>query len=136
MTDNGETSTVTTSDYLDQFVAAYVECALWSSIDYVEDDDKGERGEPLDANYGPDDVANMDDVRAECAAFIADQAANLEGLDAGQCGHDFWLTRCHHGAGFWDRGLGELGDRLTAACRPYGEGNAYVGDDGRVYIEG
>ena len=32
-----------------------------------------------------------------------------------------------HGAGFWDRGLGEVGDKLTALCRPYGE--AYVSFD-------
>ena len=28
-------------------------------------------------------------------------------------GHDFFLTQAGHGAGFWDRGLGVLGDRLT-----------------------
>ena len=28
-------------------------------------------------------------------------------------GHDFWLTSQGHGAGFWDRGLGEVGDTLT-----------------------
>ena len=31
----------------------------------------------------------------------------------GQFGHDLALTRNGHGAGFWDRGLGEAGDTLT-----------------------
>jgi hypothetical protein len=31
-------------------------------------------------------------------------------------------------------GLGERGDRLTAASHPYGDTGAYVGDDGRVYL--
>lgn len=31
-------------------------------------------------------------------------------------GHDFALTANGHGAGFWDRGLDELGDQLTAAA--------------------
>jgi hypothetical protein len=47
-------------------------------------------------------------------------------------GHDFWLTRNGHGAGFWDRGLGALGDRLTDASKPYGEVNLWVDADGSV----
>lgn len=38
-----------------------------------------------------------------------------------RAGHDFWLTRGGHGTGFWDRGLGELGDRLSDAAQAYGE---------------
>jgi hypothetical protein len=55
-------------------------------------------------------------------------------LTPAQIGHDFWLTRNRHGAGFWDRGLGDLGDKLTAAAHTYGESNLYVGDDGQVYV--
>ena len=36
-------------------------------------------------------------------------------------GHDFALTRNGTGTGFWDRGLGEIGDMLTEECKPYGE---------------
>ncbi|QAY17429.1 hypothetical protein SEA_IDYN_81 [Gordonia phage IDyn] len=36
-------------------------------------------------------------------------------------GHDLLLTRDQHGAGFWDRGLGDLGDYLTAVADGYGE---------------
>lgn len=38
-----------------------------------------------------------------------------------QAGHDFWLTRNRHGAGYWDRGLGNLGKRLTESAHGYGE---------------
>ena len=38
-------------------------------------------------------------------------------------GHDFALTRNGHGAGFWDRGLGAIGDMLTSECKPYGSHN-------------
>jgi hypothetical protein len=41
-------------------------------------------------------------------------------------GHDFWLTRNGHGAGFWDRGMGMLGDELTAACKPYGSADDHT----------
>ena len=36
-------------------------------------------------------------------------------------GHDFALTRNEHGTGFWDSGLGDIGDMLTEECKPYGE---------------
>lgn len=34
-------------------------------------------------------------------------------------GHDFWLTSQGHGAGFWDRGLDEVGDTLTDSVDGY-----------------
>ncbi len=36
------------------------------------------------------------------------------------------------GAGFWDRGLGAVGARLSDAARAYGEVNLEVGDDGKI----
>ncbi len=61
--------------------------------------------------------------------------ADLEasGLSSEQAGHDFWLTRNGHGAGFWDRGLGALGERLSKESKPYGSCDLYVGDDGQIY---
>lgn len=37
-----------------------------------------------------------------------------------QAGADFALTRNRHGAGYWDRGLGELGEHLSVAARAWG----------------
>jgi len=51
-----------------------------------------------------------------------------------QAGHDFWLTRNGHGAGFWDRGLGDLGDKLTEVSKQFGESYFYKGDDGKLYV--
>ncbi|WP_133617809.1 hypothetical protein [Leucobacter luti] len=50
-----------------------------------------------------------------------------------QLGHDFWLTRNRHGSGFWDRGLGELGDRMTSAAKTHGSVDLYIGDDGKIH---
>lgn len=50
-----------------------------------------------------------------------------------RAGHDFWLTRCGHGAGFWDRGLGDIGCKLTEAASVYGSVDLYIGDDGLIY---
>ena len=68
-------------------------------------------------------------------AFIDANKDDPEGIDAAQAGHDFWLTRNGHGAGFWDRGLGERGDRLTNAAHVYGACDLYLGDDGFVYVQ-
>ena len=57
-----------------------------------------------------------------------------EHMDDEQFGHDFWLTRNGHGAGFWDRGLGELGQVLTKWAKTFGDCDLYVGDDNLVHI--
>jgi hypothetical protein len=104
--------------YVESAFAQYLETALWSSLDYTDVDDvEVHNPEPMDARFSVDDLSD-----------------DLRDLDAEQTGHDFWLTRNGHGAGFWDRGLGEVGDRLTSACRPYGEVDLYVGDDGDLYV--
>lgn len=104
----------------------YLVCALWSSTD--------EHDNPLDANYDIDDIAPESIAQAEedCLAFLNDNKVDITDLE--QAGHDFWLTRNHHGAGFWDRGLGEKGKRLTDASHAYGTQDMYVGDDGKVYL--
>jgi hypothetical protein len=111
---------------LDAFFRAYQECALWSSCD----DD----GEPLDALYWLDDIeeATAAGMLADCRDFCDSNKATLADLDASQAGHDFWLTRNHHGAGFWDRGLGAVGDALTRAAHAYSSRDLYVTDAGTV----
>jgi hypothetical protein len=114
--------------YRDEFVRGYIECALWSSND-------GE-GTPLDDDHGPDDIATESIMRMtlDCDAFMSEQSHDLEGIEPGQAGHDFWLTRNGHGAGFWDRGLGALGERLSDAAKACGTSDLYIGDDGTIYV--
>lgn len=116
---------------LDDFTLAYLEAALWSSMDNA--DDTG--GEPLDANYSVEDIApeTLAQMVTDCAEFQGIYSALLAEIDPIQAGHDFWLTRNRHGAGFWDRGLGELGDKLTNAAHTFGDFDLYVGDDGLIY---
>lgn len=122
---------------LDAFTRAYIVCALWSSTD--------EHGEPLDAVFSADDLSPDCEakMREDCADFakaqsvdLADYCARMRSEEyAGEerAGHDFWLTRNRHGAGFWDRGLGALGQRLSDASHVYGSVDLYAGDDGLIY---
>jgi hypothetical protein len=118
---------------LQEFVDAYVTCALWASTD--ESDPSG--GEPMDANYDASDIAeeSMKEIREVCEDFFNANRADI-GEHIALAGHDFWLTRNGHGAGFWDRSEygKEQSKRLTEACKPYGESYLYVGDDGKVYV--
>lgn len=123
---------------LSDFAAAYIVAALWSSTD--------DEGEPLDSNYDESDLApeTLAKMKADCREFfIANESAILcdggpTGPDgtsqAGMAGHDFWLTRCGHGAGFWDGDWPEPhGAALTAAAEAFGNVDLYLGDDGRIY---
>lgn len=111
------------------FVDAYLEAAIWAST--------GEDGRPLDQNYTVDDFSQeaVDKAIEESNDFIRANRKDLESVgDEGRHGQDFWLTRNGHGAGFWDRGYGTAGKRLTDAAHVYGEANVDVGDDGVLYI--
>lgn len=122
-------------DEVEQLVASAIATLLWSELE-------GEEGahpwEPLDANYDATDVAeeSVTALRGELVAFYDSNRSDIAatGADFGRTAHDFILTRNGHGAGFWDRGYGDPGNRLTAAARVYGSLTAYVGDDGRIYF--
>lgn len=107
---------------------AYVECADWADAPRDED---GEESDTI--GWHPTALTAMD---AEMDAFLDDPEVvrDVVGLEPAQVGHDFWLTRNGHGTGFWDRGLGAVGDRLSVAAHAYGEASLYVGDDGWQYV--
>ena len=116
---------------MDSFTLAYFEAALWSSNDNA--DDSG--GEPLDKNYSISDIdaATRDKMIADCASFQEKFAEQIGG-ETEQAGHDFWLTRNGHGAGFWDGDWPEpAATELTDGAKAYGEFDLYVGDDGEIY---
>jgi hypothetical protein len=134
---------------LDKFTQAYIECALWSSTAYGSEDEKAdieENGEGhFDAsfercNFDVSDISEktLKAIAADCQDFQDTNAELLwqyyeQGYGEDNAGHDFWLTRNGHGAGFWDRGLGDIGRQLTDMANPYGEFNLYVGDDGLIH---
>lgn len=124
---------------LDNFTRAYVECALWSSTD----NSNAQGGAPLDDNYDWSGIhpVTQQQMIDDCKAFQETARALLDGCEYNKprwakeelAGHDFWLTRNGHGTGFWDRGLGKLGDELTAQAKAFGSVDLYIGDDGKIY---
>ena len=114
-----------TLDDLDTFTRAYIECALWSSLDDET---------LLDQDHDITSISKecLTAMIADCAKF---QTENMDMIinDLSQAGHDFWLTRNHHGAGFWDGEYPRNGDVLTAKSHEYGKCDLYIGDDGLIY---
>lgn len=113
---------------LSTFQMAYIEAALWSTID----DD----GNPLDASFTIDDidVETLQAMLDDCEAFQSVNQETLDGCDEAISGHDLWLTRNGHGAGFWDGDYEESqAQSLTDASHALGEFDLYVGDDGKIY---
>jgi hypothetical protein len=117
---------------VDDFTHSYIETALWSSHD--ESDESG--GEPMDRNYTISDIApeTLKKMISDCERFQNENSEWLSERSDQYGGHDFWLTRNGHGAGFWDGDWSEeAGEGLTAASKKYGEFDLYVGDDGLFY---
>lgn len=111
------------------FQGSYIECLLWSST--------GDDGEPLDAT-----ITDIDDIPSEtmsalaidCSEFLKLAGGLIPDSRMGDAGHDFWLTRNEHGAGFWDGDWPEHGERLTDISKSFGEQTPYLGDNGKLYI--
>lgn len=122
-------------DYLRTMVRAYLDCAIWSGLDW--DNMVGDNPEPLDAAYSIDDVSCAAYARAvrDCDAFLGRLTIDVlrTQWSPEQFGHDFCLTRNGHGAGFWDRGKDIVGEYLTKRCKPHGSADLYAGDDGKLY---
>lgn len=122
---------------VDEFTKQYIVTALWSS----DDGGLNKLSEMSWQDLAPQtlDMMKRDAIsfQQQCAALL-DRAYQETGYSygPGSAGHDFWLTRNHHGAGFWDRGLGEVGNMLTTAAHKWPEVDLYVGDDGLVYASG
>lgn len=116
-----------TEEQLHDATWSAVECLLWSShLMECEQDSASEyfvaeteNWDDVDYPVSTDSVAEL---QSELEQFIelCEDALIASELSPGQIGHDFILTRNGHGTGFWDRGLGEIGDTLTKWAKTFG----------------
>lgn len=125
---------------LEIFIQAYLECALWATTGKTDDGE--DNGDPLDKNFNIFDVANSarEEVKQECEDFLEREDVSIISQKWGeeeykQAGYDFFLTRNHHGAGFWDGDWPKPdGEILSNASDEAGSSEPYVGDDGGIYF--
>jgi hypothetical protein len=108
----------------------YLEAAAWA------DSPDGENWENL--AWSKDALTR---ARIDCITFYRLAFSIIGELDedgtSGEYhyGHDFWLTRQGHGAGFWDGDYPDpAGDQLTEISKKFGETDVYLGDDGQIHL--
>lgn len=112
-------------------IKAYLTTALWSSSDV--------NGKPLDNRCNISNISECTvqqaflDIRSFLELCDALSVAWDEETDIHRLMHDFWLTRNHHGAGFWDGDYPIWGYKLTEVAHMFPEVELYVGDDGFIY---
>lgn len=128
-----------TNDQITEIVTSQLGSLIWSEGELVNEE--GEfTGEMWEDFYSPDDAT------PELVAQLTEEMVPLSGgtmsyemfdalsvyrlaYTAEQFGHDLALTRNGHGAGFWDRGLGEAGDVLTDWAKSLGTLHIFHGHD-------
>lgn len=128
---------------MEELVDSALTTMLWTSGDIMEDDGETSTLKTWDEVYGPEDATPelREKLTAELSKFVEDNAQDVtdylnspatrefsQGGSIGQLGHDYILTAGHHGVGFWDRGLGDLGDRLTETAHKGTEWNVFAGE--------
>lgn len=139
---------------LDSFTQGYIEAMFFTdsepgTVRPDEDSGSGFLWNPAVHSSLPGDVGFADlapkalaKIVADCRAFQTGPAGDLlfqiyesdTVYAPDQAGRDFWYSRNGHGVGFWDRGLGEIGDKLHKAAQAFRQVDSYVGDDGLVYL--
>ncbi len=131
-----------TSNFKD-FLEGYLETAIWAEESNLEEElklawDEGIETEGVrDAREFHNGHFCKDAIRKatkDCKDFLREAEDILENEpedDPSTWGHDFWLTRNGHGAGFWD-GDYEKGKELTEIAKGYGEVNLTITNDGEI----
>jgi hypothetical protein len=117
-------------DFMDMeaMVEGYCECAAWAN-------------EPEEETWGTFSDEGRATAARVCREFVEMAGPLVQEYltkqNARQMGHDLWLTSKGHGAGFWDRGMGELGgggDKLTKIAHKFPM-EIWADEDGRIHLE-
>jgi len=142
-----------------EFSQAYLKQALWSSTDGYVCRSFDVSLESMGNDLAPETRERME---ADCVKFEAENSADLRAITPewrafgselrrgwwpwrsarSQWGRAFWLTRNGIPASdaweddtpvWWCMSYEWPGNRLTEACKAYGEYTLYIGDDGLIY---
>lgn len=129
---------------ISEFIRGHQQAALFSSIDDLNIDGENKTVWLESLQVSPSIAKSLE---ADCLAFIA---ANKEDLNAYvnnlgleddmeawfNAGWDFWMTRMNHGTGYWDRDVGEPGDKLSHSCMewPHNGLSLKIGENGEPEV--
>jgi len=109
----------------------YFTAALWTEENRLEDELKDNDFTIYD--FSEED---KDKVKEEIEWFIDKAGDSINVMTDDQLGHDLWLTRNGHGAGFFNRNYPvHVEDMLNKLSEVLGHADIYVGDDDKIYYE-
>ena len=127
---------------LTEFERGYISAALWTFDENAPSGDYSISGR-IEELFPLIDQDTLQKIRNACNEF-QEKHIDLLGQagDDSQNGHDFWLSRNHHGAGFFDRDYDNevegsylsVGDTLQKHAQSCGQCDVYYGDDGNIYF--
>ena len=134
--DHGTPSAARHFNDLDAFTQGYIEAMFFTDASDPDD------GDLAHATFADLSAEALEQIKSDCTRFNLQADAWLHkaylrgdgSYDMGRAGRDFWFTRNHHGVGFWDRGLGDVGDKLTEIAHGWRSTDLYRGDDERIYL--
>ena len=122
----------------ESFYDGYVEALLWVNT-YADTSDGVEPVDATECALSPyasralrQDVEDFLDERTE--RLVRAAVRRTPGYGFASAGHDLALTRNRHGAGYWDRGMGMLGEALTVIAQTYGDRDLYLHGSGVVGV--
>lgn len=105
-----------------------VEACLWSTIPSANDEESQDLVEPADSyEISSEEIGKLrGTISHHLSGWFLENyklltQAVAEGFSWYRVGFDFWLSAEGHGSGFWDVGLGELGDNIDATVTGYGD---------------
>ena len=124
---------VSTNHNIDTILDNYLECALWTS------EEQGDEFEDKNINDFSEESKKI--AKSEINWFITiaenELGDSFDDISDDMIGHDLWLTRNGHGAGFWDRGYDKKTEELLVELsKELGFTDIYVGDDDLIYLSG
>ena len=122
---------------VDYFTKGYVEAMFFTNDGEEDQELYGLDTENISEEAWQKIISDCESFQSHASRILQQAYDDTEdGYDDTQAGRDFWFTRNGHGVGFWDRGLGDIGDQLTNLSKKFGEIDAYRGDDGQIYMSG
>lgn len=104
-----------------EILNSYLECALWTE----------EKDNKTISDVGASTVTQ---AKKDIADFMSEAEPLLTDWSEEQIGHDFWLTRNRHGAGFWDREFPNA-EKVSEIAGKFKELNVWENELNIIYFE-
>lgn len=136
--DHGSSEAAAKLRECDAFTQGYVEAMFFTSTGTGDDDLERATLAELAPRTWESIMRDCEAWQLQNAGWLSaayDLQVNGAYYEPVQAGRDYWFTRQGHGVGFWDRGLGKAGEKLSEAANGIGAGDLYRGDDGLLYLD-